>query len=341
MTTSILNREFQHPADGWYMIEPKGEHPNDAANVVQIIDELASDAIVENFNRQAADKDFPGLLIDHEHFAFEDGKESRAFGWLNRLEDRPDGIYGQIRWTATGRAAVDGGDYRFFSTVYAPSEGEFLNSTGPRQFRPLALCGLTLTNKPNNKGGKPITNREETTLASDAPAPAAVTPTTNPQRMKNIANKLGLVAEASEDAILDELTKILNRCTEAESAVKPLNESVTALKAENKTLRESVIEADLDTYKNRFAPEQRESYKALLITNREHTIKVLQSLPEPSKTASGLVCNRDTSKTPVDATASKTVAINAAVDEYRLKNRCTFDEAWNAVQREKPELFKN
>jgi hypothetical protein len=28
MNTPILNREFQHPADGWYHIEPKGEHPS-------------------------------------------------------------------------------------------------------------------------------------------------------------------------------------------------------------------------------------------------------------------------------------------------------------------------
>jgi phage I-like protein len=365
MITLILNRDFQHPKDGWYMIEPKGEHPNPAAKVVQIIDELAADAIVENFNRQAEDKDFPGMLIDHEHFAYSDGQESRAFGWLNRLDNRPDGIYAQIRWTATGRAAVDGGDYRFFSTVYAPSEGEFLNSIGPRQFRPLALAGLTLTNKPNNKGGKPITNRADRghsvrldpdadqsgqnvrapkNLATDASAAAAAKPTTTKNKdMKNIATKLGLAAEAGEEAILAEVTKIMNRATESEAALKPANEKVIALTTENQTLRAARIEADLDIYKNRFAPEQRESFKALLVTNREHTLKVLQALPAPggTTTASGMVCNRDVARTPADGVAARNTERAAAVEDYRLKNRCTFTEAWAAVQREKPELFKN
>ena len=44
MNTSILNPDFSHPADGWYQIEPKGEHPNQAAGVIQVIDEAAISA---------------------------------------------------------------------------------------------------------------------------------------------------------------------------------------------------------------------------------------------------------------------------------------------------------
>ena len=33
MNQKILNRNFQHPADGWYHIEVKGHHPNREAGV--------------------------------------------------------------------------------------------------------------------------------------------------------------------------------------------------------------------------------------------------------------------------------------------------------------------
>jgi hypothetical protein len=158
--------------------------------------------------------------------------------------------------------------------------------------------------------------------------------------MKNIAAKFGLAAEASEEAILAEVTKIMNRTTEAEAALTPLRDQVAKLTQETETLRGAQIESDLETYRNRFAPEQRESFKKLLIANREPTLKILQGLPEQGRTASRLVCNREASKTPADQAASKDAQRSAAVEDYRLRNRCSFQDAWNAVQREKPELFK-
>lgn len=162
MNPLILNREFQHPADGWYQIERKGQHPNRAAGVVQVIDDEAAQAIVNRFNADAAAgtlRHGHELLIDHEHFSDQVDKESRAYGWLTQLQNRADGIYGQVRWTKTGKEAVDGGDYRFFSTEYDPDDLKVVNKEA-RHVRPLRLAGLTLTNMHNNRGQRPITNRE-------------------------------------------------------------------------------------------------------------------------------------------------------------------------------------
>ena len=162
MNAKILNRDFQHPADSWYQIEPKGEHLNRRARITQVVDDAAAEAIVNRFN---ADADAGQLshghemLIDHEHFKHQDDQETRAYGWLQKLQNRDDGIYGQVRWTATGKTAVDGGDYRFFSTEYDPKDLKVLNDGKPRRVRPQRLDGLSLTNDPNNRGGRPITNR--------------------------------------------------------------------------------------------------------------------------------------------------------------------------------------
>lgn len=159
MTAISKDTGFEHPEDGMYMIEPAGEHLEREGRVIQVIDSSAIASIVENFNAAAQDPSFSGMLIDHEHFKHDLEKETIAYGWLMRLQGRADGIYGQIRWTSTGQAAVDGGDYRFFSTEYDPEDLEVLSDTEPKRVRPLKLDGLTLTNAPNNKMGRPITNR--------------------------------------------------------------------------------------------------------------------------------------------------------------------------------------
>ena len=158
MTPIFCNREFQHPADGWYEFESKGEHLNREAGVSEVIDDVAADSITNAFNELADDPNFPGMLIDTDHFKHQMDQKTLANGWLMRTQNRADGIYGQIRWTATGHAAVDGGDYRYFSTEYDPEDLVNLGGDPPR-VRPMRLAGLTLTNMPNNKGGKPITNR--------------------------------------------------------------------------------------------------------------------------------------------------------------------------------------
>jgi len=107
MNRPILNRDFSHPADGWYQIEAKGEHPNRAAGLIQVIDDEAGNSIVDRFNQDAAAgklRHGKEMLIDHEHFSDQPDKETRAYGWLQELQNRADGIYGRIRWSKTGRA---------------------------------------------------------------------------------------------------------------------------------------------------------------------------------------------------------------------------------------------
>jgi phage I-like protein len=316
MNTPILNRDFQHPADGWYQIEAKGEHPNRRAGIVQVIDDLAGQSIAERFNAEAAEAGFAGMLIDHEHFKHDEDKETVAYGWLAALQNRADGIYGQIRWTDTGRKSVDGGDYRFFSTEYDPADLTILNrGESPQRVRPMCLDGLTLTNANNNKGQKPITNRG---VEIDPPQKA--------KQMKTVCTLLGLSADAPEEAVHAEVARALNRVKELEG---------------------SQLEADLETYKNRFDPKQREFIKTLLVTNRAATLEFLKTQPEAkSAIAPARLHNRHTAQ-PVDAAAGGLTADeaalsadrNSAIEQYKVANRCSFQQAYDAVRRKKPELF--
>ncbi len=244
MNRPILNRDFQHPADGWYQIEALGNHPNRAAGMVQVIDTEAATAIVNRFNSDAAAGQLrhgSEMLIDHEHFSDQEDQESRAYGWLQELQNREDGIYGRIRWTATGKPAVDGGDYRFFSTEYLPGDMKVLNAgkmvgkkmVEPKVVRPLRIEGLTLTNMNNNRGQKPITNREETNSGgAGAPAGSQQQPTVTNTKMKTVCTLLGLSADADEASVHAAVSKLLNRGDIAPDAL-------ATLRAEHKTLGET------------------------------------------------------------------------------------------------------
>lgn len=349
MNLPILNREYRHPDDGWYHIEAKGEHLYRTHNLVQVIDDEAVASMVNRFNRAAADPNFPGMLVDIEHFSHDMDRETRAYGWLHELQAREDGLYGRIRWTNTGKAAVDGGDYRFFSTEYDSRQAKLLTDGEVPRYRPIELDGLTLTNRPNNKGQRPITNRKESRQGAGAPL------ADNPKRtdtMKQIATKLGLSAEASEDAILAEVTTILNRAAEAEKAVEPLRNRVTELETANTSLLEAQVETDLDRFQNRFKPEAKDAWKKRLLTNREDTIEILESLPEPAdagQPAPGQrILNRSQAGTPKPAKEGTATAADevsrvreaeAAIEDYRLHNKCSYHQARTAVRSRKPELF--
>jgi hypothetical protein len=69
MNTLILNRAYALPEDGWYHIAPLGEFPHAGASITQVIDQEACIAMAARFAADANTPNFPGLLIDFDHFA--------------------------------------------------------------------------------------------------------------------------------------------------------------------------------------------------------------------------------------------------------------------------------
>lgn len=349
MNPKILNKDFQHPTDGWYQIEARGDHPNRAAGVVQVIDDAAIAAIVNRFNADAqagALRHGNEMLIDHEHFADQPDQESRAYGWLQELQNRADGIYGRIRWTTTGKASVDGGDYRFFSTEYAPADLKIVNDGQPRRVRPLRLDGLSLTNMNNNRGQKPITNRAENFPGSREPG-ANQNPNQRTNTMKTIAQKLGLAPEASEDAILGEVIKLQNRV----ATLEPLNAENAALKNRVAQFDGEQCEAMLTECHVPADHKGRKHYLAGLkpLKNREERLAYLADVgftPEkkPAAAGSARVINRADGKGGTQAVAAATEMTPQKLDAEirKLMNRDgikDFTVGFNRLAAERPELF--
>jgi hypothetical protein len=347
MNSPILNRDYSHPADGWYQIEPKGEHPNRAAGVIQVIDDEATQSIVNRFNDDAAAgklRHGNEMLIDHEHFSDQPDQETRAYGWLQELQNRPDGIYARVRWTKTGREAVDGGDYRFFSTEYEPKDLQALQAESGKgkmetqKVRPLRLAGLSLTNMNNNRGQKPITNRDPNGPADQ------LKPT---KTMNTVAIKLGLAADASEEILLAEVTRLLNRVTE-----------LAPHEGENKSLRDRLVIIDgeqvhtlLDLHGVK-DEKIRNRLKPVLMSLKDREERVAALLDFGFKPEERRVPERQTTRllNRFEGRQPRAEAMNlneqalaqraeAEIGDYKIRNRCTYAEARAAVRVARPELF--
>jgi hypothetical protein len=167
--------KFDFKEDAWIHVTPLGEYAHAGAGVVQVIDAEALKAITEDFITKASVENFPGLLLDFDHFSMDTDKPSEAAGWISALRADTEGLWAKVRWTSKGREAVEGGEYRLVSPVFPkPSLCEDL---GEGRIRPRQLQSVALTNEPNIKGGKPLTNREQHSMAcalSDSPADECV-----------------------------------------------------------------------------------------------------------------------------------------------------------------------
>lgn len=326
----VLNRggEFKIPPDGWIQLVPVGrvkaplQVPNseEEVEVLQVVDRADAESLAAKFRDQAAAPNFPGVLVDFDHFSHDKDKSTRAAAWIEEAEARDDGLWGRVRFSATGKASVEGGDYRLFSPVlgyepraYKPGE----------EVRPQILLRGALTNDPRFKGMIPLSNRQE--------SPAASKNTNTTMDYKSVLIGLLGLAAAATDA--DIQAAVDGKKTESE------NRKAELLAAQNRAAaaEASLVEHDLD--KAGLQGEARTAAKALLVKNRTEGLAFIVAIGKPE---SGYqVTHNRTAATPPSAAKGASIAQKraSAVQTYQSSNRCDFDTAWNAVRTAQPELF--
>ena len=288
----ILNRNFELPADGWHQLAPLGEFPHSAAGIVQVIDAEACTRMVAAFeNARATSGNFPGLLIDFDHFSLDAEKRSEAAGWITDLKfcppssgNNPAGLYAAIRWSDIGETSVKGGRYRFLSPVWAKGDCEDL---GGNRFRPVRLLNAAVTNDPNLKGILPLSNSR--TGAPAGRPPFDFTPlgknasVTQEKNMKPIIdallNKLNLPADTAQDVVLAAIANMAS----PEDVAALTNRAETA-ETQLAGLQTAQLEADADAFldANAAVIENRDQVRAQFIENRTLTEAVFKNLKLPA-----------------------------------------------------------
>lgn len=323
----LLNREgkFQQPADGWFQLAPIGEFDHAESGLRQLIDQTAVAAMVNSFAGEA--------LLDFDHFSYDPEKSSEAAGWITELQARETGLWGRVRWTDIGEAAVSNGRYRYVSPVWLRADVEALDGS---RVRPLRLDSAGLTNQPNLRGMAPLSNR----AASGAPNQNKPTLT----NMQSIAKRLGLAPGASEASVLSEIEKLINRADTAETQLAPITAERDMLKNRVDSLLEIQVESDLDKY-GITDEAARKSWKPLLLLNRDSAIVALAAVKptEERKDETATITNRQTAKVPAgskgsaanleeDAATAKKIANRAA--EIQRTQGVPFTTAWQRAKGE-------
>ncbi len=148
----LMNRSFSPSADGWLELLKTGEFPI-AGGPVQVIDDQALRAMLAAFDRDQAQPNFPGLLLDYDHQSYDAAKSSEAAGWINDLRVAGDTLLARPDWTSSGEAAIAGGLFRLVSPTFRADQVEKL---GNNRVRPLRLDSVALTNSPNMRGLAPL-----------------------------------------------------------------------------------------------------------------------------------------------------------------------------------------
>jgi len=181
---ALVNRAeaggWRLPLDGWYQVAPLGEYALAEAGVVQVIDQEAVRRMEGRGQEGPA-----SILVDYDHFSYSPAQSSEAAGWIVGLEGREDGLWGRIRWTPEGEAAVRDGRYRYLSPAWRAEDCEEVERSselrvegaGPaalgatqlstqvslnsswRRVRPVRLHSAGLTNCPNLRGIAALSNR--------------------------------------------------------------------------------------------------------------------------------------------------------------------------------------
>ena len=230
---SAVKNDAASKATWFQTFPPYGSYPvggtikGAAKNAEYIIDEAAAKAIIDNFNAAKARKDWPGILVDEEHFSLDPSKSSAAMAWAKDIRQEDDGsIWTRWEFTARGRELFDG-------HVLMNRSPAFEADKVGKDYRPCALRSIGMTNTPHFT--------ELSTLA--AARAAEVKHEQEGNNMKELMKELGLAETASEaDAIA--ACKALK--DQASAATKARDEALAAC-------RKAECDAFLDANKNRIA----------------------------------------------------------------------------------------
>jgi len=364
----IFNRGSTATTPGWIHIVPKGELPNREAGIVQVLDDDSLDSILRNIqaDQQRLGDKWPGIYAGREHFIYNDDQDSAALAWFKEFEKRPDGLWAKDDGlTDIGRDVLKNGHYKFTSFVADRRHTQKLtekSATAPAKYRILKLDTIGFTNNANGKELlTPITNRSTHALASgkssfaqstanNSPSPGgegrgegeqkisnskSQTRNSNQTHMQNLLTTLNLPADSGEESILAEITRLKNRNTELETQNSGLlNEQVDGLFTTHGVKEEKL----------------RNRLKLILVTlkNRDERIAALHDFGfkpvEPKEARAARVLNRGEGTVPTPAvtdTSDESLAAKAEaeINDYQVRNRCTYAEARNSVRSRKPELF--
>lgn len=205
---SAVKEDAATKATWFQTFPPYGRYPvggtvKDAADdAVFVFDEAAAKAVMDAFKAAAKNPEWPGVLVDEEHYSLDSSKSSAAMAWAKDIRQEADGSI-WTRWEFTPR-----GRELWQSRTLVNRSPAFACTKDGKDYRPCALMSIGMTNAPHFKG-----------LSTLAAARAAeVNNNKGEIHMKKLMAELGLAEDASEDAAVAACKALKEKASAAEKS---------------------------------------------------------------------------------------------------------------------------
>ena len=294
-------------------------------DAVFVFDEAAAKAILDDFRAKAKRPDWPGLLVDREHFSNDPEKTSDAMAWARDIRQDADGSI-WTRWEFTPE-----GEKLWSGKVLVSRSPLFLSvpAKGGREYRPVALESIGMTNTPHF--------RELSTLAAAREA-AEVTTHEGEIQMEEILKALGLAEDASPADAVAAVEALKQKASAAESAAAEAEKERDDAVAE---CRKVQADAFIAANRDRIADEAK--CREIYVKDPELATAMLAACKAPAKEPGQKVLAAATAKTPArEAEATRAAARQTKVNEYMSAHQgVPFHVAWSACRAADPELFND
>lgn len=167
------------------------------------------------------------LAIDENHstdLAAPNGGPSPARGWIVALDARPDGIWGQVEWNASGQALLADKAYRGISPVFMHD----------KQNNVLRILRASLVNNPNLRGLAALHQAGGNSPASPAEQ------STMDQLLSDLRKALGIANDADQNTVMTKIKSLMSGAAMHAAQLKPI---ATALRLAEDADAEKVLAA--------------------------------------------------------------------------------------------------
>ena len=282
---SAVKEDAATKATWFQTFPPYGRYPvggtvkGAADDAVFVFDEAAAKAVMDAFKAAAKNPEWPGVLVDEEHYSLDSSKSSAAMAWAKDIRQENDGsIWTRWEFTPKGRELWE-------SKTLLNRSPAFACARNGKEYRPVELKSIAMTNTPHFS--------KLSTLA--AARAAEVNNNKGEIHMKKLMAELGLAEDASEDA--------------AVAACKALKDQASAAtKAKDEALaecRKMKCDAFIEANKAKIADEA--ACRAAYMANPENAEKLIAACKAPeAKTQTVLAAAKETPEVKKDGESMAT-----------------------------------
>ena len=336
MTCSAVENDAAGKACWFQTTPPYGRYPGrnqitgkdgkPIKDAVVVFDEKSVGKVVAAFKEAAKAKDWPGVLVDQDHFSCNTSKPSTALAWARDIRVDADGsIWTKWEFTAKGKDLYEG------KMLINRSPALDLEPLSANEFAPTVLTSIGMTNAPYFKDLSPLAAARDVNNNNKGE-------TMDPSILK----ELGLSEGATLDGVLSAIKALKDKEAAATATATDATKKAETAEAQCRTLK---CDAFIAAHKGQIADEGKFREAYLKAPEATEEAFGLFRTAEPPKAPAARLSARD-AKTPTathgteDGVKTKIAARSKAVNAYMTAHPgCSNAEAWSACRLADPDTF--